>query len=198
MQRSFKINYENEHVDLTIIKSDITTLKVDAIVNAANERLLGGGGVDGAIHRKAGPRLLEECFKFPEVRPGCRCPTGEARITNGYNLPCDYIIHTVSPIFSILKNIKDIEEDLINCYKNSIKIANDYGLKSIAFPSIGTGAYSIPIKIASETAINTVIKECIDTSIEKVYFVLFEDNDYFEYENTLEKIATKQDILFFQ
>ena len=136
-----------EQVD--IIQGDITRLEVEAIVNAANEKLLGGGGVDGAIHRAAGPELLEACRELDG------CPTGEARITKGYNLPARYVIHTVGPVWQG----GDCNENnlLANCYRNSLQLAVDHNLRSIAFPSISTGVYCFPIERASRIALRVIL-----------------------------------------
>ena len=134
-----------------IVQGDITPLKVDAIVNAANQVMLGGGGVDGAIHRAAGRELLEACLKVPEVRPGVRCPTGEARITPGFNLPAKFVIHSVGPVYR--DGLHGEPEKLANCYKNSLALAVENGCKSVAFPCISTGVYGFPIEDAAKIAI---------------------------------------------
>ena len=139
---------------IRIIQANITTLSVDAIVNAANQRMLGGGGVDGAIHRAAGPELYEACLKVPEVRPGVRCPTGEARITPGFRLPAKFVIHTVGPVY---RDGRHGEPDLLAaCYRNSLALAAENGCKSIAFPCISTGVYGYPIEDAAQIAVREV------------------------------------------
>ncbi len=160
---------------ITMIKGDITKQAVDAIVNAANQTLLGGGGVDGAIHRAAGPELLEEC------RTLGGCATGEAKITKGYRLPAKYVIHTVGPIYG-REPLKEAEL-LANCYKNSLNLAKTPNIKTIAFPAISTGVYGYPKEEAAQIAINTV-KDFIakDDSLEEVRFVLFSDSDLKLYE----------------
>ena len=139
---------------IRIVQGDITTLAVDAIVNAANQRMLGGGGVDGAIHRAAGPELYEACLKVPEVRPGVRCPTGEARITPGFRLPAKFVIHTVGPVY---RDGRHGEPDLLAaCYRNSLALAVENHCRSIAFPCISTGVYGYPIEDATKIAIREV------------------------------------------
>ena len=139
---------------IRVVKEDITRLAVDAIVNAANERMLGGGGVDGAIHRAAGRGLLAACLEVPEVRPGVRCPTGEARITPGFRLPAKFVIHTVGPVY---RDGRQGEPDrLAACYRNVLKLAVENGCASIAFPCISTGVYGYPLKDATEIAIREV------------------------------------------
>lgn len=157
-------------VKTQIVQGDITKIHVDAIVNAANATLLGGGGVDGAIHRAAGPQLLEECRKLG------RCKTGEAKLTHGYNLPAKYVIHTVGPVWR--GGTQGEAELLRNCYLNSLKLAEKYQIKSIAFPAISTGAYGYPKNDAAQIAINTVKEYLENSSIEKVIFVLHSDEDF--------------------
>lgn len=157
-------------MNFKVIKGDITTLRVDAIVNAANSSLLGGGGVDGAIHRAAGRGLYNEC----KTLGGCN--TGEAKITKGYNLPARYVIHTVGPIYYEHNEEENIHL-LSNCYINSIKVANDYNIKSIAFPAISTGVYGFPKELAAKTAIDTLIN-ISQSSVEEVIFVCFDEETY--------------------
>ncbi|WP_440222220.1 O-acetyl-ADP-ribose deacetylase [Dokdonella sp. MW10] len=137
---------------LRIIQADITTLGVDAIVNAANETLLGGGGVDGATHRAAGPRLLAACHAIPEVRPGVRCPTGEARMTPGFDLPARHVIHTVGPVWR--GGMHGEPGLLASCYRNAFALARDAGLRSIAFPAISCGVYGYPANAATAIAVH--------------------------------------------
>ena len=138
-------------VSLSVQHADITGLDVDAIVNAANERMLGGGGVDGAIHRAAGPRLVEACRAIPEVRPGVRCPTGEARLTPGFDLPARFVIHTVGPVWQGGQAGED--QLLASCYRTSLELAEAHAVGSIAFPAISCGIYGFPIQRASSIAV---------------------------------------------
>jgi O-acetyl-ADP-ribose deacetylase len=156
---------------IEIVDGDINKLKVDAIVNAANTSLLGGGGVDGAIHRAAGPELLEECRGLKG------CETGGAKITKGHKLPAKHVIHTVGPRWH--GGRRDEEQLLANCYKNSLSLADKHGLRTIAFPSISTGAYGFPIEKASRIAL-TEIQKFLDgnTSVEKVMVVCFGKQDH--------------------
>lgn len=135
---------------IEVWQGDITTLAVDAIVNAANESLLGGGGVDGAIHRAAGPRLLAECEALPQIRPGVRCPTGEVRATAGHALPARHVFHTVGPVWQ--DGQRDEPALLANCYWKSLQLAEKLGLHSIAFPAISCGVYGYPLHQAAQVA----------------------------------------------
>jgi O-acetyl-ADP-ribose deacetylase (regulator of RNase III) len=163
---------------IEIVQGDITQMDVDAVVNAANRSLLGGGGVDGAIHRAAGPELLEAC----RMLDGCE--TGDAKITDGYGLPARYIIHTVGPVW---KGGKKHEEVLLeSCYQRCLQVASERNIQSIAFPCISTGAYGFPKEIAAEIAVSTV-QRCLSTlsGIAKVIFVCFDHVDYAIYEALL-------------
>ncbi len=166
---------------MEIIQGDITRMSVDAVVNAANTSLLGGGGVDGAIHRAAGPQLLEEC----RLLGGC--PTGEAKITRGYNLPARYVIHTVGPVWH---GGNHGEDDLLaSCYRNSLRLAAEAGLETIAFPSISTGVYRFPIGRACSIALREVQAFLAkQSSLRHVYFVCFSEADAQVYQQTLRKL----------
>ncbi|MGH8190784.1 MAG: O-acetyl-ADP-ribose deacetylase [Rhodanobacteraceae bacterium] len=144
-------------MSIDIIQTDITTLDVDAIVNAANESLLGGGGVDGAIHRAAGPCLLDACRAFPEVRPGVRCPTGEARITPGFELPARFVIHTVGPVWR--SGTRDEPGLLAACHRASLLLAREHGIDSLAFPAISCGVYGYPRDAAAGVALAVLAEE---------------------------------------
>ena len=139
---------------LEVRRADITRLQVDAIVNAANELMLGGGGVDGAIHRAAGPGLLQECRAVAEIRPGVRCPTGEARITGGHDLPCRYVIHTVGPVWR--GGGHGEPELLASCYRSALRLAADNGISTVAFPAISCGVFGYPIDRAAAVAVAEV------------------------------------------
>jgi O-acetyl-ADP-ribose deacetylase len=175
---------------IEIVRGDITKLHVDAIVNAANTSLLGGGGVDGAIHRAAVSQLLEECRKLGGCRPG------EAKLTRGYNLPARFVIHTVGPVWS--GGNRGEPETLANCYRNSLRVAVENGIKTIAFPAISCGAYRYPIASAAEIAIQTTRdflnasdKACPERSrrIDKVVFVLASDEIFAAYRQLLRGTA---------
>ncbi|MBI5043703.1 MAG: O-acetyl-ADP-ribose deacetylase [Nitrospirae bacterium] len=169
---------------LSLVKGDITNEETDAIVNAANSRLAGGGGVDGAIHRAGGPKIMEECRKIGG------CPTGSAVITTGGNLKAKYVIHTVGPVY---RDGKDREAELLSsAYRKSLELAVSKGLKSIAFPSISTGAYGYPINEAAEIALRTVIEfiKAAAAPLQIIRFVLFSDKDLKVYEETLKKLKS--------
>ena len=166
---------------LEIKQGDITKLEVDAIVNAANSSLLGGGGVDGAIHRAAGPELLAEC------RTLGGCPTGEARITGGYNLAARHIIHTVGPVYSGEPRDHTL---LAACYQNSLKLAVEYDAASIAFPAISCGVYGYPIAKACRIAVDTICSFFqMDKTIEKAIFMLFSPGDLKVYQDYIQKMT---------
>ncbi|HEY3296367.1 MAG TPA: O-acetyl-ADP-ribose deacetylase [bacterium] len=166
----------NERIE--VIQGDITRQTVDAIVNAANSTLLGGGGVDGAIHRAAGPELLEECITLGG------CDTGDARITKGYRLPARFVIHTVGPVW---KGGEYEEDDLLaKCYRSSLKLALEHGVKSIAFPAISTGAYHFPLERATQVAVREVHEFLSKNStLEKVVFVCFDSQAFEAYQEAL-------------
>lgn len=167
---------------IELLKGDITKLNVDAIVNAANSSLLGGGGVDGAIHRAGGSRILEECRMIIARQGGCK--TGEAVITTGGDLPAKFVIHTVGPVYNGGK--KNEAKLLSNCYENSLKLTAEYKLLSVAFPNISTGIYGYPKKEAAEIAITTVKEFLIkDDFIRKVYFVCFDEENYQYYHSLI-------------
>lgn len=168
---------------LKAIKGDITKIKdVQAIVNAANRSLLGGGGVDGAIHRAAGPQLLEEC------RTLHGCLTGEAKLTKAYCLPCSYVIHTVGPVWRGGANGEP--EKLASCYYNSLKVAMERGIRTVAFPSISTGVYRYPVEKAAKEAVGAVCRfmEQFPDAIDLVEWVLFDDKTLKAYENEVKNV----------
>lgn len=165
-------------MELKVVLGDITKSDCDAIVNAANTSLLGGGGVDGAIHRAAGPELLEEC------RTLHGCPTGEARITKGYRLPAKYVIHTPGPIWQGGRYGE--EELLASCYRSCLELATGHGIKRIAFPSISTGIYGFPLEKAAPIAVHTIRIFCKDhPQIEEVRMVCFDQRTKTYYEKAL-------------
>jgi len=158
---------------LEVVEGDITTLHVDAIVNAANETLLGGGGVDGAIHRAAGPDLLAACRAVPQVRPEVRCPTGEARITPGFRLPAKFVIHTVGPVWH--GGDRGEPELLASCYHESLRLARENVILSVAFPAISCGVYGYPIERAAAIAVAEVRKSLAANPLpERVIFCCFD------------------------
>lgn len=166
---------------IEIQKGDITRLEVDAIVNAANRRLLGGGGVDGAIHRAAGPELLEECRSLGG------CPTGEARITKGYHLPARHVIHTVGPVY---RGRPEDARLLASCYTSSLELAAARNLASVAFPAISCGVYGYPVAEACQIAIDSTLAFLTDhPGIKRVVFVLFSDSDRRIYENYRQRLV---------
>ena len=169
---------KNPDSKIEIARGDITTFQVDAIVNAANTTLLGGGGVDGAIHRTAGPKLLAECRTIGGCRPG------EAKITRGYDLPARFVIHAVGPIWRDGKHNEP--ETLANCYRHSLQLAVENGIKTIAFPAVSCGAYGYPISEAAQIALKTVRDFlATDDRIDKITFVLWDEDIYDAYRQLL-------------
>ena len=172
-------------ISLWALRKDITTIAVDAIVNAANESLLGGGGVDGAIHRAAGPGLLDECKALPEISPNVRCPTGQAKVTRGHNLPAKYVIHTVGPVWQGGKH--DEEETLARCYRNVLRLAAVYNVSSVAIPAISTGAYGFPPERAAVIAVRET-REFLkrDSFVQKVLLVCYDHDTKRAFERALQ------------
>ncbi len=167
---------------ISVVKTDITTLAVDAIVNAANTSLLGGGGVDGAIHRAAGPQLFDECYQIGG------CPTGEARLTKGYRLPAKFVIHAVGPVWS--GGERGEPELLASCYRSVFRIAREKGLRTLAFPAISCGVYRFPVERAVKIAIGETVAELISSdAIQKVIFACFGDEIYQAYMRAVDSLS---------
>jgi len=177
---------------IDVLVADITTLEVDAIVNAANRSLLGGGGVDGAIHRAAGPGLAQECAQLPMVEPFVRCPTGEARITRGYKLHARHVIHTVGPVW---EGGNEGEPALLaRCYRESLRLAAENGVDSIAFPAISCGVFGYPVEQAAPLAVAT-IREWLQTHERprRVLLCCFDARMAQVYRNALESVDSEQE-----
>jgi O-acetyl-ADP-ribose deacetylase (regulator of RNase III) len=176
-------------VGITVVRGDITALDVDAIVNAANAGLLGGGGVDGAIHRAAGPELLAACRALPEVRPGVRCPTGEARITPGFRLKARSVIHTVGPVWH--GGAHHERELLARCYRTTLALARDHHAASIAFPAISCGIYGFPLDEAAEISVRE-IRAAVDEHARpsQVLLVAFGDEVFAAWSRVIERPNT--------
>lgn len=172
---------------LILVRGDITTQETEAIVNAANSSLLGGAGVDGAIHRAGGPQILEECKKIRAKQGGC--PTGEAVITTGGLLKAKYVIHTVGPIWR--GGNQSEEKLLINAYQSSLAIAKEKSIRSLSFPSISTGAYGYPIQAAARVALSTIRDFLYEHDFEEVRFVLFSDRDLKTYDVAWREITER-------
>jgi O-acetyl-ADP-ribose deacetylase (regulator of RNase III) len=178
-----KVEFLVGKTKVSIAQGDITDMDTDAIVNAANPTLMGGGGVDGAIHRKGGPRILEECKRIRATEWPNGLPTGKAVLTSGGNLKARFVIHTVGPVWR--GGVHDEQELLAEAYRNSLKLAVSKGLKTIAFPSISTGAYGYPIEKACRIAVSTVKKFLEkEDKLDEVIFVLFRENDLEIYKET--------------
>ncbi len=176
-------NMNINNCEIEFVQGDITTQNVDAIVNAANRGLAGGGGVDGAIHRAGGATIMEECRKIGG------CPTGEARVTNGGNLAAKYVIHAVGPIYN--NGVSGEDALLTNTYRNSLKRAIEYSISSVAFPSLSTGAYRFPVRDAAKVALSTVIEFLKNEThnLQLVRFVLFDEKTFRVYDETLRQLA---------
>ena len=167
---------------IEVLRTDITTLAVDAIVNAANTTLLGGGGVDGAIHRVAGPHLFDECYQIGG------CPTGEARLTKGYRLPAKYVIHAVGPVWS--GGERGEPEMLAGCYRSVFRIARERGIRTLAFPAISCGVYRFPVERAVKIAVGETVTELISSdAVQKVIFACFGDEVFQAYSRAVDGIS---------
>jgi O-acetyl-ADP-ribose deacetylase (regulator of RNase III) len=168
---------------IELVRRDITAMEVDAIVNAANSSLLGGGGVDGAIHRAGGPAILEECIQIRARQGGCA--TGEAVITTAGDLPAKYVIHTVGPVWDSNRQ-EEKEQQLSNCYKNSLKLALEHNIKTIAFPNISTGIYHFPKAEAAAVAVNAIQSFPNADAFERIIFVCYDEENYRIYQQLLQ------------
>jgi O-acetyl-ADP-ribose deacetylase (regulator of RNase III) len=178
---------------IEVWQGDITTLAVDAIVNAANESLLGGGGVDGAIHRAAGPQLLAECRALPEIRPGMRCPTGEVRATAGYNLSAKHVLHTVGPVWQ--DGQRDEPALLANCYWKSLQLAETLGLHSIAFPAISCGVFGYPLYQAARiAATETLAWQRSQREPQRIILVAYNAATFKAYQQALAELGQPLDL----
>jgi O-acetyl-ADP-ribose deacetylase (regulator of RNase III) len=181
------MQFEIAGATIELVEGDIVRQDTDAIVNAANTSLLGGGGVDGAIHRAAGPRLLEACRALP-AEHGVRCPTGEARITEGFDLPARYVIHAVGPVWR--GGLQGEPEQLASAYRSSLALAREHHLASVAFPSLSTGAFGYPLDRAAAVALETVAQDLADHGAPAlVRFVLFSSDSLAAYERALDMLA---------
>lgn len=180
-----EVEMNGNHLELIV--GDITRQKTEAIVNAANGTLLGGGGVDGAIHRAAGVELLEACKKIRKDQlQGRELSTGDVVMTKGYQLPANFVIHTVGPIWG--QNPEEQDKLLANCYRNALQLAKSQGIQSISFPSISTGVYRFPIKQAASIAMQTIIDFLKSHSFGRVTMVLFSEKDYHVYQQALDEL----------
>jgi len=171
-------------MNIKVLKGDITKIEIDAIVNAANTSLLGGGGVDGAIHRNGGLDILADCIKIRDKQGGCK--TGEAVITNAGKLPCKKVIHTVGPVYN--NGGADKIDLLRNCYLNSIKLLLNENLSSIAFPNISTGIYKFPKELAAKTAIKAILELHNTENLKEVVFVCYDDENYQIYNKLIKEL----------
>ena len=168
---------------LTLAEGDLTAAEVDAIVNAANETLLGGGGVDGAIHRAAGPDLLTACYEIPESRPRVRCPTGDARLTPGFRLPARFVIHTVGPVWGT----PDAPALLASAYQSSLDLARAHPIRTLAFPAISCGAYGCPLDEGAELALRTCREH--GAGLDEILFLLWSQEAYTAFVAAAERVV---------